>query len=527
MCSNSSDNCILCSEETYIPLKEKYTDFVKRTKEIKGKGLMNIYLYNPYKNKSSLWETRIGVMRKNNRDGSGASKNFASNTNLNNLNNLRRKSSSIIKPEYFNKNNKLVKQNTILENSNFILEQSMDLLSSPQKVDSMTVKSKTINEKTSANMSNLTSLKHENSGKLTETNIYYQNSCYFFRFNNEEIEAEFLKYLESKFYKYFKKSHITNLVFLISMTIGVYNFLEPITSEYSTGSLLNLIKVLIYIIYFSIITIINTIQKKEDLFKGLILGIYLAITILIQIQMAFLLDFFLINLTLEQNFTILACSFNGILNFRNNFINFIVYIVIFVINMSINNTNIRLIKYNTFSCVICISIYTFQLIREYVSSLEYTNEKQLGEEVKKIEDLLFNLMPPHVVQNLKEDLPVVDVLNDNNVTFLFADICGFTDYSATVEPQVVVNLIKSLFEQFDVACKQSNVYKVHTIGDCYVALGWTGRVPMHERNPLEELKNVIKLSKKMATIIESEREKIKFEALNMRIGIHTVKYLFI
>ena len=135
-----------------------------------------------------------------------------------------------------------------------------------------------------------------------------------------------------------------------------------------------------------------------------------------------------------------------------------------------------LIKYNTFSIIICISIYTFQIIREYINSLEYLNEKQFGNEVKKIEDLLFNLMPPHVVQNLKEDLPVVDVFNDNNITYLFADICGFTDYSATVEPRAVVDLIKSLFEEFDMACKQTNVYKVHTIGDCYVCLGWTGRV---------------------------------------------------
>ncbi len=131
-------------------------------------------------------------------------------------------------------------------------------------------------------------------------------------------------------------------------------------------------------------------------------------------------------------------------------------------------------------------------------------------------------MPPHVVQNLKEDLPVVDVLNEGDVSFLFADICGFTDYSATVEPHVVVNLVKSLFEAFDQACKQSNVYKVHTIGDCYVCLGWTGKVPLHERNPLDELNNIVKLSQKMAKIIRDEREKIKFEQLNMRIGIHTV-----
>jgi len=150
----------------------------------------------------------------------------------------------------------------------------------------------------------------------------------------------------------------------------------------------------------------------------------------------------------------------------------------------------------------------------------------LTKEEKKVEELLFNLMPPHVVQNLKEDIPVVDVLNDN-ITFLFADICGFTDYSAEVEPHQVVELITKLFEEIDKSCKTNNVYKVHTIGDCYVVLGWTGKVPMHERSPIEEARNVVNLARDMVEHIERTREEIKFPQLNMRIGIHTVNYFII
>ena len=49
------------------------------------------------------------------------------------------------------------------------------------------------------------------------------------------------------------------------------------------------------------------------------------------------------------------------------------------------------------------------------SYLKNINESQ---NLKKIEELLFNLMPQHVVLNLKEDIPVADVLD--NVTLLFA-----------------------------------------------------------------------------------------------------------
>jgi len=160
-------------------------------------------------------------------------------------------------------------------------------------------------------------------------------------------------------------------------------------------------------------------------------------------------------------------------------------------------------------------------MREYISSFEYLLNSNLTKDQKRNEELLFNLMPPHVVHNLKEDIPVVDVLSDN-ITFLFADICGFTDYSATVEPHQVVQLISELFVDIDASCNNCNCYKVHTIGDCYVVLGWTGKVPMHERSPIEEARNVVSLARIMVEIIERVRDRIKFPGLNMRIGIHTV-----
>ena len=180
-----------------------------------------------------------------------------------------------------------------------------------------------------------------------------------------------------------------------------------------------------------------------------------------------------------------------------------------------------IIKYNSYSILFCILIYIFLVIREYISSFEYLLDLNLSKEEIRIEELLFNLMPPHVVQNLKEDIPVVDVLSDN-ITFLFADICGFTDYSATVEPHKVVELITELFEDIDKTCSRCSVYKVHTIGDCYVVMGWTGKVPMHERNPVQEAKNVVNLARIMVETIERVRDRINFAQLNMRIGIHTV-----
>jgi len=60
----------------------------------------------------------------------------------------------------------------------------------------------------------------------------------------------------------------------------------------------------------------------------------------------------------------------------------------------------------------------------------------------------------------------------NDVTILFTDISGFTAYSNKVKsPAKVVKLLRELFESFDKICLVHNVFKLYTIGDCYVVLG--------------------------------------------------------
>ena len=61
-----------------------------------------------------------------------------------------------------------------------------------------------------------------------------------------------------------------------------------------------------------------------------------------------------------------------------------------------------------------------------------------------------------------------DVLE--NVTLLFADIVRYTDFGNCHEPVEVVKMLMELFKNFDNATKACHVYKVHTIGDCYVVM---------------------------------------------------------
>ncbi|KAL3939182.1 MAG: hypothetical protein SGBAC_006040 [Bacillariaceae sp.] len=55
-------------------------------------------------------------------------------------------------------------------------------------------------------------------------------------------------------------------------------------------------------------------------------------------------------------------------------------------------------------------------------------------------------------------------------TIFFADIVGFTKWSATRTPVEVFQLLEALYGEFDTVANKRRVFKVETIGDCYVAV---------------------------------------------------------
>ena len=73
---------------------------------------------------------------------------------------------------------------------------------------------------------------------------------------------------------------------------------------------------------------------------------------------------------------------------------------------------------------------------------------------------------------------IADLYNDTTV--LFADIAGFTAWSSEREPTQVFQLLESLFHEFDAEAKSMKVFKIETIGDCYVAVtGLPEATPNH------------------------------------------------
>ena len=64
--------------------------------------------------------------------------------------------------------------------------------------------------------------------------------------------------------------------------------------------------------------------------------------------------------------------------------------------------------------------------------------------------------------------PIAEMFTDT--TIMFADISGFTAWSSEREPSQVFILLETLYRAFDAAAHRLGVFKVETIGDCYVAV---------------------------------------------------------
>jgi len=171
--------------------------------------------------------------------------------------------------------------------------------------------------------------------------------------------------------------------------------------------------------------------------------------------------------------------------------------------------------------LLCVIIVT--LINHYSSEkafrISFNYERSLNHEIKRTQALLRNLVPPNVFRGLLKGKRIAD--NLQNVTLLYTDMVGFTSFSKSREPADVVKLLSELFQRMDNLCIKNNVYKVHTIGDCYVVSGYTGKVSNEKRDIHQEAINVIETGFDMLDIIKTVREEMAIEGLDMRIGIHT------
>ncbi|CAD8052896.1 unnamed protein product [Paramecium sonneborni] len=196
----------------------------------------------------------------------------------------------------------------------------------------------------------------------------------------------------------------------------------------------------------------------------------------------------------------------------------ILYILLILINLLYNEYILEIILFS-----ISVFLQSIMIQHKELSVLveNYQCYSQFESKNAKQTQILQYLLPQHIIGRFfSTDANTSDNFIDvfENCTILFADIAGFTKYSGSVEPEQVVNMLRILFQQFDEECQRFQVYKLYTIGDCYVCMGI---IDANNRDPVGEAINVVLFGLKMIQIIQQINKDPQYQHLNMRIGAHT------
>jgi class 3 adenylate cyclase/Tfp pilus assembly protein PilF len=104
------------------------------------------------------------------------------------------------------------------------------------------------------------------------------------------------------------------------------------------------------------------------------------------------------------------------------------------------------------------------------SIVVYRQRNKISKARKRSDELLLNILPEEVAEELKEK-GSADAKQFDEVTVLFTDFKGFTQLSEKLSPQELVAEINECFSAFDHIMQKHGVEKIKTIGDAYMAVG--------------------------------------------------------
>ena len=141
------------------------------------------------------------------------------------------------------------------------------------------------------------------------------------------------------------------------------------------------------------------------------------------------------------------------------------------------------------------------------------DNKKIAEEKQKSDDLLLNILPYEVAEELKEK-GKTSAKHFDEVSVLFTDFVNFTANSERIGVQEVLNELNICFTEFDSIMGKHNLEKIKTIGDAYLAVSG---LPVSND---QHAKNAVNASLEILSYIQQRKEDNP-NALDIRIGIHS------
>ncbi len=154
------------------------------------------------------------------------------------------------------------------------------------------------------------------------------------------------------------------------------------------------------------------------------------------------------------------------------------------------------------------------LVLVLFSFFMFRNNKLLGKEKKRSDDLLLNILPAEVASELK-DTGSTAARHFDNTTVLFTDFVNFTQASEKMSPQALIDEMHTCFTKFDEITSKYKIEKIKTIGDAYLA---AAGLPIPDP---DHAAHVIQAAKEITDFMTTRYNRLGDKTFQVRVGIHS------
>lgn len=292
------------------------------------------------------------------------------------------------------------------------------------------------------------------------------------------------------------------------------------------------------IFVFEIILIIKLGNPKHDqiyLWTALFHSYSLAVLgVLLSLQLKYLGKWTQAGFNeLQIQLTITLIFFMRNILLRHFIITYMIYMISWIVIVSFLTKKFEyqivqfIIGQIMYAALLAIGIHHREMIQR--KSINY--ERILNVEINKTNELIGKLLPHHMLNVVKSEKRQVDEF-DNDLTLLYTDLIGINQFTKGVkDSKEIIFFLQRLFARFDQLCDENKVYKVHTVGNKYVVMGYNGKIDKMRRNKnviLDEANKVIQTGFEMLDILKEVKDastSLAAKDLKLRIGIHTGKVI--
>jgi class 3 adenylate cyclase len=140
-------------------------------------------------------------------------------------------------------------------------------------------------------------------------------------------------------------------------------------------------------------------------------------------------------------------------------------------------------------------------------------QEALHSQQEQTENLLLNILPKPIAERLKQE-PSTIADSFEEVSVLFADLVGFTEFSTRRTAKQLVEFLNLIFSEFDQLAEKHGLEKIKTVGDAYMVVSG---LPTPRDDHAEAIAEMALDMQQVIANVNAETG----EVFSMRIGINS------